>query len=122
MLDTSALSCWIQGFVSIRAWAGVARLRGLTLLVPSLARVEILTLHPDAAEAVEELASHPHVLLTELSDADRNAVVGLLAASGTCDVLGGWIVHVCRSRGWPALSLDSGRLHRLDPDLEIDLL
>jgi hypothetical protein len=37
----------------------MARTRGLTLLLPTLARVEILTLRPDAAGLVGELTASP---------------------------------------------------------------
>jgi hypothetical protein len=36
--------------------------------------------------------------------------------------MAGHVVYVTRARGWPALSADPGRLRRVDPALEIDLL
>jgi len=108
--------------VSLRAWVGVARTRGLTLLLPTLARVEILTLRPEAAGLVNELTAHPHVLITELSRSDRDAIEARLVATGTCDVLATWVVHASHQRGWPALSADPGRLRRVDHTVEIDLL
>jgi hypothetical protein len=108
--------------VSIQAWAGVARTRGLTLLVPALARLEILSLRPGSAELVAQLSAHPHVLVIELTDSDRDAIESLLPATGTCDVLAAWVIQTCRRRGWAALTGDPGRLRRLDPSLETDVL
>jgi hypothetical protein len=108
--------------ISLRAWVGVARARGLTLLLPTLARVEILTLRPEAAGLVGELTAHPHVLIAELSGSDREAIEARIAASETCDVLATWVVHASHQRGWPALSGDPTRLRRVDPTVEIDLL
>lgn len=122
VLDTSALAVWTEGLVSMRAWVGVARTRGLTLLLPTLARVEILTLRPDAAGLVDELTAHPHVLIAELSSSDRDAIEARLVATGTCDVLATWVIHASHQRGWPALSADPPRLRRVDPTVEIDLL
>ncbi len=38
------------------------------------------------------------------------------------DALAGHVVYVARQRGWPALTDDPGRLHRVDPGLEVELL
>ncbi len=46
----------------------------------------------------------------------------LLAISGTFDVMAGWVVHLCRSRGWNALTTDLGRLQHIDPQVPIELL
>ena len=101
---------------------GVARTRGLTLLMPALARVEILSLRPGVAELVNQLAAHPHVLVTELTDSGRSAVEFLLSTTGTCDVLAAWVIRACQQGGWAALTADPGRLRRLDPKVDIDLL
>jgi hypothetical protein len=122
VLDTSAVAAWAEGRVSIQAWVGVARTRGLTLLVPSLARIEVLSLRPGSAELIDQLTAHPHVLVIELTDSDRSTIESLLSATGTSDVLAAWVVHTCRQRGWAALTADPDRLRRLDPNLETDLL
>jgi hypothetical protein len=122
VLDASALLVWTEGRVAIQAWVGVARTRGLTLLLPELARVEILMLRPDATGLVDDLATHPHVLVAELTAGGRSAIETRFADTGTCDVLAAWVVQACHQRGWSALSADPGRLHRLDPRLEVDLL
>lgn len=38
------------------------------------------------------------------------------------DATAGHVVHVARQRGWPALSADPGRLRRVHPSIEIDLI
>ena len=46
----------------IQAWVGWARTPGLTLLLPDLARTEILTLHPDAAGLFDDLCRRGRAL------------------------------------------------------------
>ena len=106
----------------IQSWVGWARTRGLTLLLPDLARIEILTLRPDAAELVEDLTGHPHVLIARLDGAERDGVEVLLEQTGTCDVLAAWVAVLCRRRGWPTLSGDPARLRRIAPDLDVQPL
>jgi hypothetical protein len=86
----------------------------LTFLLPELAVTETRTLRPHAGIAVEELVTHPHVVLTQMSSTDAAGVEELLATSRTFDVMAGWVVHLCRQRGWNALTTDPGRLHRID--------
>ncbi len=122
VLDTSSLAVWTEGRISVQAWITVARAQGLTLLVPELARAEILALRPDTTSLVDELAGHPHVLVVPLTSADREAIEEHLRDTDTCDVLASWVIHLCRQRGWSALTADPGRLRRLAPDLETDQL
>ena len=51
-----------------------------------------------------------------------DASAPLLGAAGVFDALAGNVLHVARQRGWPALTADPGRVHRVTPDLEVDLL
>lgn len=120
ILDASAVAAWTRGSIAFSAWLGAARVRGLTYYLPSLAITEVRVLRPDVDVLLDELAAHPHVVLGRLDAADAAAVEQLLDASGTVDVLAGWVVHACRQRGWPALSTDPGRLHRVDPAVEVD--
>jgi hypothetical protein len=101
---------------------GAARVRGLTYFLPSLALIEVQILRPDTGALLDELASHPHVIVGRLDAADAEAIEQQLQATNTFDVLAGWVVHACHQRAWPALSLDPGRLRRVDPTLEIDLI
>jgi len=71
---------------------------------------------------LDDLAAHPHVSIGQLGPPDAAAVERLLEATGTFDVLAAWVAHAGKQRGWPALSADPGRLRRIDPTLEIDLL
>ncbi|MGH3752505.1 MAG: hypothetical protein ACRDRP_07380 [Pseudonocardiaceae bacterium] len=83
----------------------VAPVLGLTFLLPELAVTEARTLRPHAEAMVEELVTHPHVVLTRMSSADAAGVEELLAASRTFDVMAGWVVYLCRQRGgWNALT------------------
>lgn len=71
---------------------------------------------------IDELVTHPHVVLTRLSSADAASVEQLLAASRTFDVMAGWVVYLCRQRGWNVLTTDPGRLQRIDPQVPTELL
>lgn len=122
MLDASALAAWSEARISLQAWVTVARNRGLTLLLPELARTEVLTLRPEATEILDALAAHPHVLHVSLADPDRETIEAHLSSANAFDVLAAWVIRLCRQRGWAALSADPGRLHRLAPDLDIDQL
>jgi hypothetical protein len=77
----------------------VAPVLGLTFLVPELAITEARTLRPHADAVVDELMTHPQVVLTRMSPAEAAGVEELLAASRTFDVMAGWVVHLCRLRG-----------------------
>ena len=74
---------------------------------------------PDAGPELAEVLGHPSVVLDAAAAAQ---VDQLLGAAGVFDALAGHVVHVARQRGWPALTADPGRLHRVAPDLEVDLL
>ncbi|MGH3834218.1 MAG: hypothetical protein ACRDSF_00725 [Pseudonocardiaceae bacterium] len=100
----------------------VAPVLGLTFLLPELAVIEARTLRPHAGVAVDELVTHPHVVLTRMSSADAAGVEELLAASRTFDVMAGWVVYLCRQRGWNALTTDPGRRQCIDPQVPTELL
>jgi hypothetical protein len=46
----------------------------------------------------------------------------LLVTADIFDGCAGHVVYVARTRGWPALSADPDRLHRVDPAIKLDLL
>jgi hypothetical protein len=94
---------------------------GLTFLLPELAIAEVRTLRPHADAIVDELVTHPHVVLTRMRSADTAGVEELLAASRTFDVMAGWVIYLCRQREWNALTTDPGRLQRIDPQVPIEL-
>ncbi|MGH3869732.1 MAG: hypothetical protein ACRDQ4_27260 [Pseudonocardiaceae bacterium] len=87
-----------------------------------MAIAEVRVLRPDAGVLLDDLAGHPHVIVGRLGDADAAAVERALEVTNTFDVLAGWVVHACRQRGWPALTADPGRLQRVNPDVDVDLL
>ena len=107
----------------MQSWLAVAPLLGLTFLLPDLAVAEVRTLRPGVGGVIDELVTHPHVVLTRMSPADAASVEQLLATSRTFDVLAAWVVHLCRQRGgWNALTTDPGRLQRIDPQLPTERL
>lgn len=109
--------------MAIQSWLAVAPQLGLTFLLPELAVAEVRILRPHAGGVIEELVTHPHVVLTRMSPADAAGVEELLAASRTFDVMAAWVIHLCRQRGgWNALTTDPGRLQRIDPQVSTELL
>jgi hypothetical protein len=79
-------------------------------------------LRPDTGGLLDDLATHPHIIVGRLTTTDAAAIEQLLQATNTFDVLAGWIVHTCDQRGWPVLTTDPGRLQRIAPDLDVNLL
>lgn len=123
VLDASALVSWAQGQLGMATWSSIAWQLGLTLLVPAHARAEVLLARPGDAELIEVLLAQPTVVLLEYpTPAQRAAITEHHARDGTFDPLATWVVSLCRERGWPALSSDPDRLHRITPALDIDLL
>ncbi len=62
------------------------------------------------------------MVLGELDAAAADQVDQLLLAAEVFDGCAGHIVHVARTRDWPALTDDPGRLRRVDPEVQLDLL
>ena len=122
VLDASALAVLIRGHLSAVAWFATANSMGLALYLPTLALAEVRAVRPDAGLELAEVLGHPSVVLGELDAAAAAQVDQLLGAAGVFDALAGHVVHVARQRGWPALTADPGRLHRVASGLEVDLL
>lgn len=104
----------------VTSWLATARLTGLTLYVPHLARVEVETIRPDTTALLDILAGHPQIVMATLDSATAAAVARLLVTTQTWDATAGIIVHTARSRSWPVLAADPGRLQRIDPTIVID--
>lgn len=122
VLDASALVALVSGRISALTWLAIAGNAGVVLYVPSLALAEVRAVRPDAGPQLADLVGHTQVVVGEL-DAGAAAAVGqLLERAGAFDALAGHVVYVARQRGWPALTDDPGRLHRVDPGLEVELL
>jgi hypothetical protein len=122
ILDAGAVASWTAGELAIQSWLAVAPILGLTFLLPELAVTETRTLRPHVGAMIDELVTHPHVVLTQLSSADATGVEELLVASRTFDVMAGWVTYLCQQRGWNALTTDPGRLQRIDPQVPTELL
>lgn len=122
VLDASAVASWTAGWLSIQSWVIVAADLGLTLYLPSLARIEVETLRPTTAVLLDDLANYPNVVLGQLDPTTAAAVEQRLEQTRTFDVLAAWVAHTCRQRDWPALTADPTRLHRIDSDLPVDEL
>lgn len=120
VLDASALAALARRRPAALAWFDTARLVGLALYVPTLALAEVRAVHPDAGPLIAEVLGHPAVVLGELDAAAQ--VDQLLTDAEVFDAMAGHVVYVARQWGWPALSADPGRLRRVDPTVEIDLL
>jgi len=105
------------------AWFATAKVTGLTLYLPALALAEVRAVRPDAGVVLAEAVGHPSVVVGELDAVGARGVDQLLVTADVFDGCAGHVVYVARQRGgWPALSADPGRLRRIDPGIEIDLL
>jgi predicted nucleic acid-binding protein len=122
VLDASALAALARRRVSALVWFDIAPTLGLTLYLPSLALAEVRAVRPDAAPLLADLLTHPSVVVGELDAAAARQVDQLLLDADVFDACAGHCVHVARSRGWPVLTADPGRLRRVDPDVQLDLL
>jgi len=122
IVDASALAALIRGRLSAVAWFATAEAAGLVLYLPTLALAEVRAVRPDAGEELAEVMGHSMIVLGELDAANARQVDRLLTDADMFDAMAGHVMHVARQRGWPALSADPGRLRRIDPGIEIDLL
>ncbi|MGH3755182.1 MAG: hypothetical protein ACRDRP_21315 [Pseudonocardiaceae bacterium] len=120
VLDASALAALVRGRVSAAAWFATAR--ALPLYLPTLALAEVRAVRPDAGPQLAEVLGHPSVVLGELDAVGAGHVDQLLLEADVFDGCAGHIVHIARTRGWPTLTADPGRLRRVDPTLELELL
>ena len=114
---------WTRGSLALASWTAIAAGLGLTLLVPGAARTEAALIRPGDTDLLDVLLAEPAVLVLEAPEpAHRADVDDLYDREGLFDPLATWVITLCRTRGWPALSSDPARLRRLDPDVEIDPL
>lgn len=120
VLDSSFVAALVRGDLAAGAWMGAARTLNLALYLPALALTEVRAVRPDAGPPLAELLGHPSVVLGELDAAAAAQVDRLLIDARVFDALAGQVVHTARQRGWPALSADPGRLHRVDPTLDVE--
>lgn len=121
VLDPSALAAQAQGSIGMEAWLAVAKVTGLVLYLPALAVVEAFAVYPESAR-LGRLLRYPSVFQAELSRSDAPKVAQLLAEAKAWDATAGHVILVARQHGWPVLTADPGRLQRIAPDLDVDLL
>jgi hypothetical protein len=122
VVDASALAALVRGRLSAVAWFATAKTTGLTLYLPALALAEVRAVRPDAGSQLAEALGHPSVVLGDLDAVGARDVDQLLLAADVFDGCAGHVTHVARARDWPALSADPGRLRRIDPAVQVDLL
>lgn len=122
VVDASALAALVRGRLSAMAWFDTAWALSLPLYLPSLALIEVRAIRPDAGPQLAEVLGHPSVLVGELDAATADQIDQLLLVVDVFDGCAGHVVHIARTRRWPALTADPGRLRRVDPTVEFDLL
>lgn len=122
VLDASALAALVRGRLSAVAWFATAETTGLTLYMPTLALHEVRAVRPDAGPQLAEVLGHPSLVLGELDATTAAQVDQILDDAEVFDGCAGHVVHAARMRGWPALTADPGRLRRIDPAVQLDLL
>jgi hypothetical protein len=114
---------WTRGSLALASWTAIAAGLGLTLLVPGSARTEAVLIRPGEVDLLDVLLAEPAVLVLETPEPrHRTDIDDLYDRVGLFDPLASWVVTLCRTRGWPALSSDPARLRRFDPAVEIDPL
>jgi hypothetical protein len=122
VVDASALAALVRGRISAMAWFDTAWTLSLPLYLPTLALAEVRAVRPDAGPQLAEILGHPSVVLGELDAATADQVDQLLLAADVFDACAGHIIHIARTRDWPALTADPGKLRRVDPAIQLDLL
>lgn len=122
VLDASAVAALVRGSVSASAWFATMRTLSLPMYLPALALAEVRVVRPDAGPQLAEVLGHPSVVLGELDAAGAGQVDTMLLDADVFDGCAGHVVYIAQQRGWPALTADPGRLHRVSPDLDVDLL
>lgn len=83
---------------------------------------EVRVVHPNVESELAGFLAHPSVIHAELSGDQAPRVARLLAESGAWDGTAGHVILIARQRSWPVLTTDPGRLQRIAPDLDADLL
>jgi hypothetical protein len=122
VVDASALAALVRGRLSALAWFDTAWTLSVPLYLPTLALAEVRAVRPDAVPRLAEIVGHPSVVLGELDAVAADQVDRLLVAADVFDGCAGHVVHIARTRDWPALTADPGRLRRIDPTVQMDLL
>ena len=122
VLDPSVLAEFVEGSIAMEAWLDVAATQGVVFFVPSLAVGEVRAVYPDRSAHLRRLVDHSQVVVRELTHAEAPVVAKLLADARCFDAAAGHVILVARQRGWPVLTADPGRLQRIAPDLDLDLL
>jgi hypothetical protein len=125
VVDPSALVAYVRGSVAMDSWLAVAKELGIVLYVPALAVIEVRTVcvvYPHTDPLLSRLLEHPSVIHSELSSAEALNVIQLLDESQAWDGIAGHVILMARQRGWPVLTSDPGRLRRIAPNLDVNLL
>jgi hypothetical protein len=120
VLGAFALAALACHRVSALVWFDIAPTLGLMRYVPSLAVAEVRAVRPDAVPLLADLLTHPSVIV---GDSTPPRPVRLINCSSmrTSSTLARLMWRTSRE-GWPALIADPGRLRRVDPDVQLDLL
>lgn len=122
VLDASALAAHAQGSIATQAHLAAAEIHGSTLYLSALAFSEARWVFPDRLGKLGEVLDHTQVLYKLLEPDEAPRVAALLTEAGCFDACAGHVILVARERGWPVLTTDPGRLTRIAPDLDLDLL
>ena len=131
IVDPSALAALLRyNNLTVTSWLAASSRLGMTIWIPELARVEVMTLHRTATPQLLALAARtlpsgvtaetPQVLIVPAGPADAAEAVDLLDQAQAFDPAAALTVLVARRRGWPVLSGDPHRLLRLDPSITIE--
>lgn len=124
VLDPSALAALARGNLAAATWLTVAGQLGIVLYVPSQALTEVVSVRPDAGPLLADLLAHPSVVRGDLDVPAGHQVEQRMQAAGDgiYDGTAGHVVHVAQTRGWPVLTTDPQRLHRIEPHTVVEMV
>lgn len=125
VLDPSAFVARIRGNLAMQAWLDTAAQKGIVPYLPDTSLTEVLAIYrydSPAEQRLGELRNHPCAVRGTLDRFDAEQVARLLDKARMWDVTAGHVILVVRQRGWPVLTADPGRIQRIAPDLDLDLL
>lgn len=122
VLDPGALASYLDGRLAVVSWLAIAPEIGLVLYLPDLVLHEVTTICPNDGPRLAALLDHPHLIHGRIDRPAAAEIRQVLTNASVWDGTAGAVIQAARTRGWPVLSGDPARLHRIDPNLDIEAI
>lgn len=119
VLDTGALTAYVDRATFISAVVAVAVRDAIALLVPTTALGDAVTARPSGGPVLAELLAQPVVLIAELT-VPTAIEVGRTVDRAGGDVTVAHVAHLAHVRGWPVITDRPHTLRRMDRDLVLE--